>query len=89
MRSETGQHPVLMKTLRNGYSTFTAAGVSLKQTAPQHGTVKTCGEREGRMYIFEFHPEALMLIPAAAAVIFMLWVLWSLNREIRKERRRH
>jgi hypothetical protein len=40
------------------------------------------------MYIFELHPEALMLIPAAAAVAFMLWVLWSLRREIRKERRR-
>ncbi len=41
------------------------------------------------MFVFQLHPESLWLVPAALSVGFMLWMLWNLHREIRKERRRH
>lgn len=40
------------------------------------------------MFVFQFHLESLWIIPAALAVCFMLWMLWNLHREIRKQTRR-
>lgn len=40
------------------------------------------------MFVFRFHAESLWLIPAALAIGFMLWVLWNLQREIRRESRK-
>jgi hypothetical protein len=33
---------------------------------------------------YEFHPEALWLVPAVIAIAFMLWMLWNLHRESKR-----
>jgi hypothetical protein len=37
---------------------------------------------------YEIHAEALWLIPVVFAVIFMLWAIWELEKQIRLEKRR-
>ena len=37
---------------------------------------------------YEVHADALWLIPVVLAVIFMLWAIWELEKQIRLEKRR-
>jgi hypothetical protein len=34
--------------------------------------------------MYEFNPQSLWLIPAVLAVGFMLWMLWNLQKEIKR-----
>jgi hypothetical protein len=37
---------------------------------------------------YEIHADALWLIPVVFALIFMLWAIWELEKQIRLEKRR-
>lgn len=47
---------------------------------------RACSAEGGKapMFTFQFHPEALWLIPAAGGIAFMLWTLWHLHKELRR-----
>ena len=38
----------------------------------------------GMALMYEFNPQSLWLIPAVLAVGFMLWMLWNLQKEIKR-----
>ena len=92
--SEEGQLRTFTKPLLFAYSPFIEGGFSLRKRILRRNRGATTGARphldgrwEAPMPMDSLHLESLWLIPLALAVSFLMWVIWNIEKDIRRQSR--